>query len=336
MGVSPEQNLVVKHTFLEYGSEEAPSPSNCTVARQRSWTEPAIVADIRYGAAEENESDGVSVEDVRLEPAFVVTTPEFSPWMHPTARQMPLLELEQGESWDCMPAAAWPEQYNNGGWWAPNPSDVGMGLMASYWSSLDSNQDPMRQMAAMQQMREPMVVETPDIAKRLAPIAEVPCQESVVHSMSPPAAKELRTTVMLKGLPDTYTRTMLLQLLDAAGFFGRLNFLYLPVDFKRERSLGYALINLVTPSEALRLGRHFEGFSNWCVAGGSMCTVAWCSPQQGLDAHVERYRNSPVMHESMPDEWRPILLNMGVPIAFPAPTLKIKAPKFKGRQQLLG
>ena len=120
------------------------------------------------------------------------------------------------------------------------------------------------------------------------------------------------------------------------GFFGRLNFLYLPVDFKRERSLGYALINLVTPSEALRLGRHFEGFSNWCVEGGGMCTVAWCSPQQGLDAHVERYRNSPVMHESMPDEWRPILLAHGVPIPFPAPTLKIKAPKFKGRQQVLG
>jgi len=336
MGVSPEQNLVVKHTFLEYDSEEAPSPSACSVARPRSYTEPAIVADIRYGAAEENESDGNVVDDVRLEPAFVVTTPEFSPWMHP-ARQVPVLELEQGESWDCMPAAAWPEQYNNAGWWAPNQCDaVGMGLMASYWSSLDHNQSPMRQNLAMEQMREPMVVGTPETAKRLAPIAEVPCQESVVHSSNPPADKEVRTTVMLKGLPDTYTRTMLLQLLDAAGFFGRLNFLYLPVDFKRERSLGYALINLVTPSEALRLGRHFEGFSNWCVEGGGMCTVAWCSPQQGLDAHVERYRNSPVMHESMPDEWRPILLAHGVPIPFPAPTLKIKAPKFKGRQQVLG
>jgi len=336
MGVSPEQSLVVKHTLLEYVAEEAASPVHCSVARPRSYTEPAIVADIRYGAAEESESDGNIIDDVRLEPAFVVTTPEFSPWMQPS-RQVPSLELEQGESWDCMPAAAWPEQYNNAGWWAPNQCDaVGMGLMASYWSSLDHNQVQMGQNTAMQQMREPMVVATPDIAKRLAPIAEVPCQESVVHSANAPAAKEVRTTVMLKGLPDTYTRTMLLQLLDAAGFIGRLNFLYLPVDFKRERSLGYALINLVTPSEALRLGRHFEGFSNWCVEGGSMCSVAWCSPQQGLDAHVERYRNSPVMHESMPDEWRPILLAHGVPIAFPAPTLKIKAPKFKGRQQLLG
>merc|ERR1740130_729230 len=146
------------------------------------------------------------------------------------------------------------------------------------------------------------------------------------------SAKETRTTVMIRNLPESYSRTLLLQLLDAQGFFGRFDFVYLPVDFKHQRNLGYALINLVSPSEALRLTSHFQDFANWGLASEKICSVGWCSPQQGLEAHVERYRNSPVMHESVPEEWRPMLLSHGVPIQFPPPTLKIKAPKVKGRQ----
>jgi len=137
---------------------------------------------------------------------------------------------------------------------------------------------------------------------------------------------------MLRDLPEGYSRTLLLKLLDAQGFFGRFDFIYLPVDFKHQKNLGYALINLVSPAEALRLTSHFEGFVDWGVPSERVGSVGWCSPQQGLEAHVERYRNSPVMHESVPEEWRPLLLKMGVPIAFPPPTLKIKAPKVKGRQ----
>ena len=29
-----------------------------------------------------------------------------------------------------------------------------------------------------------------------------------------------------------------------------------------------------------------------------VCQVTWSGPHQGLDGHVERYRNSPVMHKS--------------------------------------
>jgi hypothetical protein len=142
--------------------------------------------------------------------------------------------------------------------------------------------------------------------------------------------KETRTTVMMRDLPESFTRTSLLKLLGDQGFFGRFNFLYLPVDFKRQQNLGYALINLVSSSEALRFCRHFDGFSGWDVPTERICKVSWCSPQQGLEAHVERYRNSPVMHASVPEEWRPLLLTHGVPIVFPAPTQKIKAPKVKG------
>ena len=43
-------------------------------------------------------------------------------------------------------------------------------------------------------------------------------------------------------------------------------------------------------------------------------------------AHVERYRNSPVMHRSVPDEYEPVIFKNGVRKNFPRPTKKVKAP----------
>ena len=57
----------------------------------------------------------------------------------------------------------------------------------------------------------------------------------------------IRTTVMLRNMPNNYSRTMLLELLDAEGFAGQYDFLYLPMDFQSRASLGYAFINFVDP-----------------------------------------------------------------------------------------
>ena len=88
----------------------------------------------------------------------------------------------------------------------------------------------------------------------------------------------------------------------------------------------HAFINFITTNEAQRC---FEGFSVWKVPSEKVCTVTWGSPYQGLDAHIERYQNSPVMHHSIPDDWKPVLLEQGVRIAFPAPTKPIKTPKVR-------
>ena len=43
-------------------------------------------------------------------------------------------------------------------------------------------------------------------------------------------------------------------------------------------------------------------------------------------AHVERYRNSPVMHRSVPDQYKPVIFKDGVRKPFPRATKKVKAP----------
>lgn len=141
-----------------------------------------------------------------------------------------------------------------------------------------------------------------------------------------------RTTVMIRNMPNNYTRGMLLELVDSMGFAGTYDFAYLPVDFQSQAGLGYAFINFASVADAQACFAQFEGFSGWMLPSDKVCSVTWSSPTQGLDAHVDRYRNSPVMHPSLPDEWKPILLQQGTRVQFPPPTKAIKTPKI--RQQL--
>jgi hypothetical protein len=138
-----------------------------------------------------------------------------------------------------------------------------------------------------------------------------------------------RTTVMLRNMPNNYTRDMLIELADEMGFAGTYDFVYLPIDFSSQAGLGYAFINFTNVEQAQLCFHVFEGFSNWKVPSDKMCTVTWSDPYQGLEAHIERYRNSPVMHHSIDDEWKPALFSEGTRVAFPPPTKAIKTPKIR-------
>lgn len=146
---------------------------------------------------------------------------------------------------------------------------------------------------------------------------------------SPEADAGPRTTVMLRNLPNNYTRAMLLRLLDEEGFAGEYDFVYLPMDFKTHASLGYAFVNLTSTEQATSFWKKFEGFNKWVVSSQKVCSVSWSCPYQGLNAHIERYRNSPVMHEDVPDEYKPMVFLNSVRGIFPAPTKKLKAPRMR-------
>lgn len=146
----------------------------------------------------------------------------------------------------------------------------------------------------------------------------------------PPTGTEYFTTVMLRNVPNKYTREMLIQLMDSEGFAGKYAFVYLPVDFKTHVGLGYVFVDMTSPSQAQEVRSHFEGFSQWGLPTDKVCNVSWSVPQQqGLDAQVQRYRNSPVMHESVPESWKPLLFQRGVRVPFPEPTRKVRVPRIR-------
>lgn len=137
------------------------------------------------------------------------------------------------------------------------------------------------------------------------------------------------TTVMLRNIPNRYTQGMLMSLLDDQGFHGQYDFVYLPMDFRNGINLGYAFVNLLNHPHAMIFMQCFQGFSGWFFDSAKVCEISWAHPHQGLAEHVDRYRNSPVMHHSMPDEYRPMVFKDGVRVSFPAPTKAIRAPKLR-------
>jgi len=140
-----------------------------------------------------------------------------------------------------------------------------------------------------------------------------------------------KTTVMLRNVPYNCSRDSVVQMMDDAGLSGLYNFIYLPIDFRSKSGFGYAFINMVSNAAPEKLFIQLNGFSEWPTKSQKVAEVTWSEPSQGLHIHVERYRNSPVMHDAVPDEFKPAMYENGIRVLFPAPTKAIRAPRFRRR-----
>merc|ERR1712190_490322 len=86
---------------------------------------------------------------------------------------------------------------------------------------------------------------------------------------------------------------------------------------------------MVTPRYAERFLEHFQGFDRWPEGDTRRAVVHMSEALQGLEEQIERYRNSPLMHPSVPDELRPAVYSRGLRVRFPEPTVPIKAPRVR-------
>jgi len=126
---------------------------------------------------------------------------------------------------------------------------------------------------------------------------------------------------------------MLLELLYQEGFAGTYSFIYLPIKLKKRLSFGYAFVQLIGEKEALRFYNHFECLDT-CAAeapNGQSLKVEWSRGAQTLEQQVDLYRNNPLMHTSVEDEMKPIILQNGVRVPFPSPTVQFSPPAHRKR-----
>jgi len=220
-----------------------------------------------------------------------------------------------------------PYQYMETPWWSPMGYDTSANsLPCTGYGQESMGFTPARTGFEQEQMGYAMPSST-FMPTRWADqsIGDVDC--AVPHRDA--ACQEWRTTVMIRNMPNNLTRDMFLELVNSLGLAGTYDFVYLPIDFQSQAGLGYAFINFCTVADAEQCFKVFEGFTNWRVPSEKVCTVTWSSPTQGLEQHVERYKNSPVMHQSLPDEWKPVLIQRGTRIQFPPPSKPIKTPKVR-------
>lgn len=138
-----------------------------------------------------------------------------------------------------------------------------------------------------------------------------------------------KTTMMLRNIPISFTRAMLADKLDKAGFRGSYDFLYLPIDHSTNIGFGYAFVNFTSPSGARLFKNTFHGYTEWASPNEKTCEVVWSQAHQGLQEHIDRLRNSPVMHESVPDVFKPAIYVNGMRVPFPQPTKKPRAPRIR-------
>lgn len=132
-----------------------------------------------------------------------------------------------------------------------------------------------------------------------------------------------KTTVMLRNIPNKYSREMLVRELNKH-FRGQFDFVYLPIDFKNKCNVGYGFINFRGAAARRQFVDRFDGAEVCkCLPGLNSRKVVEVTPARvhGLEENVRRLSISPVMNElANHPEWMPLLLDeQGNEKPFPMP-----------------
>jgi len=122
------------------------------------------------------------------------------------------------------------------------------------------------------------------------------------------------TTIMLRNIPNKYSRQMLIDQLHSAGFQGQIDYLYLPIDFANRCNVGYCFINFRTSQARQHFNSMFDNVAaQSCLPGFNSYKVCQVTKAkwQGRDENVRRIRSGPELMQQLaghPD-WLPVLLD---------------------------
>lgn len=113
--------------------------------------------------------------------------------------------------------------------------------------------------------------------------------------------RDKRTTCMIKNIPNKYTQSMLIEMIDES-HRGKYDFVYLRMDFKNKCNVGYAFINFLDhktiPSFYKKInGRGWKKFKSNKIAELTYASI------QGIENLINKFKKSSVMTEL--EEYRP-------------------------------
>jgi len=120
------------------------------------------------------------------------------------------------------------------------------------------------------------------------------------------SGQDTRTSLMVRNIPNKYTQRMFLDEIRAGGHGDKIDFFYLPIDFKNKCNRGYAFINFIKSSD---IGPFFRQYSTkpWKNFNSEkLCAIKYARIQ-GKVAMIKRFENSALMEKE--DEFRPLVFD---------------------------
>mmetsp|Transcript_23827 Transcript_23827/g.33438 ORF Transcript_23827/g.33438 Transcript_23827/m.33438 type:complete len:1104 (-) Transcript_23827:57-3368(-) len=135
------------------------------------------------------------------------------------------------------------------------------------------------------------------------------------------SGRDTRTSLMVRNIPNKYTQQMLLSELTENGHGpGKIDFFYLPIDFKNRCNRGYAFVNFVDYRDIVPFHRQYYG-QHWKVFNSDkICDITYARIQ-GKTGMLKRFENSVLMEKD--DEYKPLVFvshgnEKGKRVQFPA------------------
>jgi hypothetical protein len=135
------------------------------------------------------------------------------------------------------------------------------------------------------------------------------------------SGRDTRTSLMVRNIPNKYTQQMLLaEFADNGHGPGKIDFFYLPIDFKNKCNRGYAFINFVDFRDIIPFHRQYSG-QHWRVFNSDkICDITYARIQ-GKSAMLKRFENSALMEKD--EEYKPLVFGShgaekGLRLPFPS------------------
>jgi hypothetical protein len=143
------------------------------------------------------------------------------------------------------------------------------------------------------------------------------------------------TTLMIRNIPNMYTRSMLMEELDSLDFRTDYDFIYVPIDKSTQWNVGYAFVNFKTPEAAVRCMDVVTNytFTRFEHGSGKVAQVS-IAHIQGLERNLEYYSKTAVQCARITTH-RPLQLNAKMKEAAAAESSR-KAHRRRRRLRLVG
>eukprot|EP01130_Rhizamoeba_saxonica_P018468 TRINITY_DN9258_c0_g1_i1.p1 TRINITY_DN9258_c0_g1~~TRINITY_DN9258_c0_g1_i1.p1 ORF type:complete len:237 (+),score=30.30 TRINITY_DN9258_c0_g1_i1:728-1438(+) len=106
---------------------------------------------------------------------------------------------------------------------------------------------------------------------------------------------ETRTTLMIRNIPNKYTREMILSDINV-NCKKKYDFFYLPIDFKNKCNVGYAFINFISHESVPKFYEEFNERRWDKFNSEKVCQITY-GRIQGKSALIEHFQNSSLLQE---------------------------------------